>query len=667
VAVVLVVAFHAGFPAITGGYVGVDVFYVISGFLITGLLFDEVERTGAIDFAAFYARRARRLLPMAMLVLVAVAVGMEFFTPPVFRPQVRFDAIAAALYYSNWQFALESVNYLTLGSAQNPVLHYWSLSVEEQFYLFWPLLLLVAVRLGRRAAGVHRRIRWGTVVAIVGGCSLLYSLVATPAEPAIAYFETTTRVWEFAVGAGIALLAPSLRRTPRIAAIAIGVVGLATVMASALVYGPTTEFPGTAAIAPVLGAAAVIVAGLAVPHGGAGALLALRPLRYVGRISYALYLWHWPCLVFAASSRWAPPDGQIGWIATSGAVTVAFVLAATTHALVEVPMRHAAWLAASGRRVLLFSGTATAAAILAVGIAGGQLSLPPTSSGLLGTSAASVIAPTAVTPLEAESSTPYAALHGCHVGYSATAPAPACVFGDVGARRSVVLLGDSHAAQWFPALDELAVREHFRQISWTKSGCPFALGAHIFLPAIGRDDPECLAWQTAVARTLRTLPRPAMIIVGRTSTYLPQVLTADGHTPSSAQAGRIWGAGMASSVRVLQHFTRRVVVLRDTPHAPFDVPACISWDPDTPSRCDFRRPADGHSDDAEYAVERHAGVPSDVYANSTSAVCPTAVCRAVFAGQITYRDTNHLTAKFAALRWRQFAASLHLSFRRRQI
>jgi hypothetical protein len=158
-----------------------------------------------------------------------------------------------------------------------------------------------------------------------------------------------------------------------------------------------------------------------------------------------------------------------------------------------------------------------------------------------------------------------------------------------------------------------------------------------------------------------------MIIVGRTSTYLPQVLTADGDTPPSAQAGRIWGAGMARSVSVLEHLTARVVVLRDTPHAPYNVPACISWDPSTASRCDFRRPPDGHSDDAEYAVERKAGVPSYVYANPTSAVCPTAVCPAVFDGEITYRDDNHLTAKFVALRWRQFAASLRLSFRRRQI
>jgi peptidoglycan/LPS O-acetylase OafA/YrhL len=603
---------------------------------------------------------------MAMLVLVAVAVAMQFFTPPVFRPQVRFDAISAALYYSNWQFALESVNYLTLGAAQNPVLHYWSLSVEEQFYIIWPLLLLVAFRLGRRGEHARRRIRWAAVIAVVGGSSLVYSLIATPAQPAIAYFATTTRVWEFAAGAGVALLAPRLPRLPRVAATAIGVAGLATIIASALVYGPTTEFPGVAAIAPVLGAAGVIAAGFAGALGGVGSLLSIAPLRYVGRISYALYLWHWPCLVFAATSRWAPPTGQIGGLATAVAVALAFALAASTHALVEAPMRHAAWLAGSGRRVLLFAGTATAIAILAVGIAGGPLSISDTSARLLGDADISVIAPTAVTPLQAQSSTPYAALHGCHVGYSATAPAHSCAFGDVRARRTVVVLGDSHAAQWFPALAQLAAREHFRLISWTKSGCPFAVGVHIFLPAIGRDYNECLTWQSAVVRRLQAMPRPAMIIVARTSTYFPQVLTTEGGTTAPAQAGSIWGAGMARSVTALRRLTARVVVLRDTPHAPFDVPACISWDPDTAWRCNFPRPA-AQSDEAEYRAERNAGVPRDVYANPESVACPTSVCPAVFAGEITYRDNNHLTAKFVALRWRQFAASLHLSFTRRQI
>jgi peptidoglycan/LPS O-acetylase OafA/YrhL len=653
VAVVLVVAFHARLAAIAGGYIGVDVFYVISGFLITGLLVDELERTGSIRFLAFYARRARRLLPMAMLVLVAVAVGMEFFTPPLFRPEIRLDAISAALYYSNWRFAVNSVDYGGLAAAQNPVLHYWSLSVEEQFYLVWPLLLVAALWLRRRGASSGARFRLGAVIGIAGVCSLAYSLVATPAHPTIAFFATTTRVWEFAVGAGVALLAPSLRRVPRIAAILLGVAGLAAVVASAVMYTATTEFPGTAAIAPVVGTAAIIAAGLVAPLSGVGALLSLPPLRYVGRISYAWYLWHWPCLVFAHSARWSGPDGKIGWIAMAVAVAVSFALAASTHVLVEAPLRRAAWLATSGRRVVLFAGAATAVAILAVGIAGGPVSTALANVGLGGE--ASATGRVAMTVHDARESTAYAALHGCHVDFGTTAPAIGCVFGNAGARHTVVLLGDSHAAQWFPALEKLAADEGFQLVSWTKSGCPFTLDTHIFLPAYGREYHECRAWQANVLRKLPKLPRPAMVIVGGFGNYMPQVLTSKGDRPAPAQASKIWGAGMASTVTVLRRFTDRVVVLRDDPKAPFDVPACVSWDPSASSKCDFPR---AHSDAAQYAAELKAGVPDEAYVDAIPVVCPDPVCRAVVDGKITYRDDSHLTAAYVATRWRQFAAAL---------
>jgi peptidoglycan/LPS O-acetylase OafA/YrhL len=538
VAVILVVAFHAGVPGITGGYVGVDVFYVISGFLITGLLVDELERTGSISFRAFYARRARRLLPLAALVLVAVAIGMQFFTPPVFRPTVRFDAISAAFYYSNWQFALESVNYLTLGGAQNPVLHYWSLSVEEQFYLVWPLLLVLAVRLRRAGHPASRvRLRCAWVVAIVGGASLAYSLIETAAQPAIAYFETTTRVWEFAAGAVIALSAERLGRVPETLASIAGALGAAALVGSVLTDGPTTEFPGTAALLPVAGAVLLIAAGVAAPTRGVGALLSTAPLRSIGRVSYAWYLWHWPCLVFARTARWAPPDGRIGWEATSIALAISFALAVVTHALVEAPARRANWFAADRRRVLLLASSATGAAVIALGITGGPLMLPG-GVGLIGDADASTSVPRATTPLEAQSSTAYGALHGCHVGYDATAPARGCVFGDTQAPRTVVLIGDSHAAQWFPALERLATHERFRLIAWTKSGCPLAPGVHVYLPAIGRDYTECAAWTTSVLRRLEAMPRPSMVILGRTSTYLPQVLTPDGDRPGSRPPSR---------------------------------------------------------------------------------------------------------------------------------
>jgi hypothetical protein len=389
------------------------------------------------------------------------------------------------------------------------------------------------------------------------------------------------------------------------------------------------------------------------------ALLSLGPLRYVGKISYAWYLWHWPCLVFARTARGAPADGRIGWVATGAAVAVSLVLAIVSHALVEAPARRARWFAVDRRRVLLLASSATAAAVIALGVSGGPLVLP-------GDADASAAIPAAVTPLEAQVSTAYGAMHGCHVGYGATAPASGCVFGAVDAKRTVVLVGDSHAAQWFPALERLAVHERFRLIAWTKSGCPLAPDVHIYLPAIGRDYTECTAWTRTVLRRLGAMSRPSMIIVGRTSTYLSQVLTADGGVPDDGEeAGAIWGAGAEAGISALRRIAARVVLLRDTPHAPADVPGCISWDPSTSSRCNFAR---GRSSDAaEYAVERAAGVPRLVYADPTRAVCPRTTCLAVVNGVITYRDDNHLTAAYAASRWRQFAEALSLEMTRRPI
>jgi peptidoglycan/LPS O-acetylase OafA/YrhL len=664
-AVLLVVAFHAGVPGITGGYVGVDVFFVISGFVITGLLLEELERTGTISLRSFYARRVRRLLPLAALVLVAVAVGMQFFTPPVFRPTVRFDALSAAFYYSNWQFALESVNYLTLGGAQNPVLHYWSLSVEEQFYLVWPVLMILAVSLWR-GRGPAVRTRCAVAMATIGGASLVYSLFETPAQPAIAYFETTTRVWEFAAGGALALASPLLRRVPRALAGPAGILGLAAVAASVVLYGPTTEFPGTAALLPVAGATLVLAAGIGTSAVGVARVLAVAPLRYIGARSYAWYLWHWPCLVFARTAHWAPINGQIGWLATSIAIAISLVLAIASHALVEVPARRAAWFSVDRRRVALLGGAATATAVAALAIFGGPLVLPGATVGP--TSGANALAvPNAATPLAAVASTPYAAMHGCHVGYSAVTPATGCVFGDTMARRTVVLIGDSHAAQWFPALERLALHERFRLIAWTKSGCPFAPGVNIYLAAIGRQYSECLDWSASVIRQLDAMPRTFLIIDARTSTYLPQVLDSDGETVSSATAARLWGAGFATGVADLKKVASRVVVLRDTPHAPQDIPACVSWNDSDPAECIFARTPDGHSDDAEYATERAAGVASHTYADPAPAVCGPTWCKAVVNGIITYRDDNHLTAAYAAAIWRRFAQAISIDKERHSI
>ncbi|MCB8044832.1 acyltransferase [Microbacterium oxydans] len=307
VAIGLVVLNHLWPTRITGGYVGVDVFFVISGFLITGHLVGEMTRTGGVRLGAFYARRIRRLLPAAFVVLAVSLVLLIAFLPYPRWARNAWEIAASAGYVENWYLAAMSVNYSALNDAASMVQHYWSLSVEEQFYIVWPLLLLAALaasaRLGRRSSrpgGGERSASRALllVVTTVGVLSLGASIVYTILAPSQAYFATFTRGWEFAVGGAVALLGARLR-LPRIVAQIVSILGFVLIAFSAFAYDHTTSFPGYAALVPVLGTAAVIVAGTSYSRLWHARVTALPPVQWVGGISYSLYLWHWPLIVAA--------------------------------------------------------------------------------------------------------------------------------------------------------------------------------------------------------------------------------------------------------------------------------------------------------------------------------------------------------------------------------
>lgn len=303
-AITLVVLNHLWPTRLTGGYVGVDVFFVISGFLITGHLAGEINRTGRVRLGAFYARRVRRLLPAAFLVLsVALILAVAFLPFPRWERNA-WEVAASAGYVENWYLAAMSVNYSALNDTASLVQHYWSLSVEEQFYFFWPLLLLAAAAMvGRAGRAFSRRsqrdrqlLALVVVVLIVGGLSLIASVGFTMMMPSQAYFATFTRGWEFAVGGAVALL-PRRVALPRLGANVLSLIGFAAIGLSAIVYDQATAFPGIAAAAPVVGTAAVIVAGNSNARLWHTTVSARRPLQWVGGISYSLYLWHWPLIV----------------------------------------------------------------------------------------------------------------------------------------------------------------------------------------------------------------------------------------------------------------------------------------------------------------------------------------------------------------------------------
>ncbi|KQR54031.1 hypothetical protein ASF88_04115 [Leifsonia sp. Leaf336] len=298
-AVTLVVAYHAQLLGVAGGYVGVDVFYVLSGFLITGLLIREFQRSGRLDLVAFAVRRGRRLLPAAALVLVAVAVAGYLVLPFVRWASLGRDIIAAVLSVANFRFAEQSTDYLAPAVEQSAVLHFWSLGVEEQFYLIWPLIIFGLMAMARR--------RNMTTVLLVGiGVLAVASLVASVAAAATAtsqswaFFMLPTRAWEFAVGAMIVVVGPELGRIPSGLRRVLAIGGVVAIVASAVVFDDSTTARGIAMLVPVLATAAVIVGGDAMGI-GAGAVLRWAPMRAIGRWSYSIYLWHWPLLVFPAA------------------------------------------------------------------------------------------------------------------------------------------------------------------------------------------------------------------------------------------------------------------------------------------------------------------------------------------------------------------------------
>jgi peptidoglycan/LPS O-acetylase OafA/YrhL len=296
-AIVLVVLFHAGVPGVGGGFVGVDVFYVISGFLITGLLFQEAERSGRVSLIRFYARRCRRILPAATLVLILTVIASYHWLGFLQGNSVAVDAKWASVFLANIHFASIGTQYFGSLAPPSPIQNMWSLSVEEQFYAVWPVLLILVTIIARR---INLRIRLGAALALIIVASFTWSIVETSQNGVWAYFSPLTRAWELAAGGLIAVAAPFLGRIPRKVAQLMGCSGIVGIIVSGTIYSGSTPYPGYAVALPVLGTALVIVAGSAAAGTGVELLLRLRPIQWLGARSYSLYLWHWPILVIAA-------------------------------------------------------------------------------------------------------------------------------------------------------------------------------------------------------------------------------------------------------------------------------------------------------------------------------------------------------------------------------
>ena len=644
IAVAMVVIYHLYPSALPGGFAGVDVFFVISGYLITGHLWRGYERTGKVSLVDFWGRRVTWL-------------AARIVQPATQLADTAQQVLASALYFQNWQLSASAVSYLKSDDAASPVQHFWSLSVEEQFYLVWPLFFIAAAFLAsvltarREAAGREaRRARRARARGAVAGAalaalvvaSLAYSVYETKANPSAAYFVTTTRMWELGTG-GLLAIAPA-RLTRALARQGwLGWLGLAAVVASAFLLTESMAFPGALALLPVLGAVALIAGGSAEARYGPARLTSPRCMVFIGGISYSLYLWHYPIINLYTGWRGKAPGLLTGPVILAAVILLAWL----TKTFVEDKVRLAPFIARHRWRSLSVAlAVIVPVALTAVYISGkpapwnGTLGPDyPGAAALAGTATHVPAAPVLPPPDEISQSLYRTA--GCLDDIPVSKPKE-CAFGDTANPvLTVALVGDSAAGQWFDALAAIAGQRHWKLVTELHSSCPWSAAPMLNSNDIGTFT-ACHAWGAAVLHDLTTTIRPDVVL---TSDYPNMATVAHPVKESPAGMAEI-GAGMAQYWTRLADAGISVTAIKESPDLAEDVPTCVEKHPAEVAKCDV--PASKailRNSSVSYAAKLTGGKVSVVDANSL--ICGPKVCAPVVGNVLVYSDRHHLTWNYS--------------------
>ena len=656
VSVVLVVLYHAHL-GVRGGFVGVDVFFVISGFLITSQLLNATSKGqgGIRGLPGFYARRIKRLLPASAAVVIATVVAARIWGPPIQAPSVARDGLYTTFYGLNYRLAIEGTQYQHAGDAVSPLQHFWSLAVEEQFYVGWPLLIIIVFAIGRRWSRPLLAMSLIGVIAV----SYHWSMTITTKNAPWAYFSLQTRAWELALGALVAVTAGLCARMPSFLAEIGAFSGLVAIVSSAFILSDATQYPGSLAAIPVVGATAVIAC-------GAGArrrterFLGESLMQCLGRISYSWYLWHWPMLILAPSVV----GHALGWPDRIIVVWLSMLAAIASYFFIEDPSRRIQmpsirWIG---------SGAVISATVVAIGLA--VLANPPqlvgkgqavtlasgaittTSSGTSSTntafldevhsaleSAMSVTAaPSNLTPNPAHAGgdTPAASRNGCHLDYLTMQQGP-CVFGDPAGTHTAVLFGDSHVEQWEPAFAKAGTQLHWKIVNWTKSGCP-AAELSVFVPDLNRPYNECDTWRTQTMARIAAL-HPDLIVVGESE-------NAKGNhkfTPDE------WSGATVKTLQALRagNPTARITFMGDNPVPTQVVPTCVAAHINDVRGCQTDIAHAFTYPDRHRAVEPAVTKAGFEYVDPKTWICAKAGCPPIVGNILVNRDASHISVEYA--------------------
>lgn len=620
-AALLVAIYHIWLGSVSGG---VDVFFIVSGYLITMSLLTKIERQGKINYVEYVLGLARRLFPLAFTVLLSIAVISIFIMPQLQWKQIISEIFSSAFYFQNWQLATNAVDYLAQNNEASPLQHFWALSIQGQFYITWPFVIFITFLIAKKILKTPMRKTLLGVLSIMFIASISYSIYITNTNQPWAYFDTLARVWEFSLGGILALLLPYLQFNKYISII-IGWLGLAIICFTGIILPVSSVFPGYAALLPTTGVILVIISAENSSIFGVDRFLSTKPFQYFGSISYGFYLWHWPLLIFYytyfGTDTVSITHGIIIMLITA-------ILSIVTVKKIETPVRKISTKHSKKKLAIILAAFVIPLVLVnsswnifanhkAQAVFSGEYSIedyPGAASAF-----ENVMPNPDVEPIMQENSEDsllpsFYSSRDCYSNNKEETEVKICSFGETdNPDYTIALVGGSHSGHWFPALEELSKKHNFQIDIYNKDGCRFA------------DDRKgaCKEWNENVVEVL--LENSPDIIF----------------TTATVNNGSTVPKGYVDQFKKFEDKIE-IFAIRDNPRMDENIPLCLETK--GIEKCSKQR-AEALSEEIPW--ENTEGIPSNVtFADLSDGFCDEDTCSPVIGNIVVYRDQHHLTTLY---------------------